>query len=323
MSRLVEECMSRPKLAPHAPAIAAYLEETRAKETTLAVERRCMAFIEWAEQIDSHEYPQDVSLPVEPERMLRYARYLDGAEMALATIYNYLATIGSVHKALGYFSPSSHPVVKEFLAELRVERAGDKRRKTTTALSEQEFHNVLGSLSAPRVGRGGNWETEDTAIERAMMETAMLTTMVYAGLRRGEAAALTWDDFVYSMDGSRTGKVRIRSGGSENLGHVLTVIQDAAVPLLAIKPKHAADDDSIFGLSGPQITRRLKTMCANAGIDPQNVSGSTPRETLRRILAERGAPAEFVYHQLRIQPPYALRSPFVDHSNLEALRWLE
>lgn len=323
MSNLVEECMSRPGLAPHAASIADYLGKVRAKETALAVERRFKAFIEWAEQVDSHEYPQDVSLPVGPEQMLRYAKYLDGAEMALATVYNYLATIGSVHKELGYFAPSNHPVVKEFLAELRNKHAGGEHRKTTTALSEEEFYDVLGSLSKPRIGRGGKWETKDTAIKRSMVEYALLSTMVFAGLRRGEAAALTWGDYVYSMDRSKTGKVRIRSGRSENQGHVLTVIQEAAVSLLFLKPKNAADDDPIFRLSGPQITRRLKTMCANAGIDPRNVSGSTPRETLRRILAERNAPAEFVYHQLRIQPPYALRSPFVDHSNMDAFVWLD
>ena len=321
MSRLVKECMSRPGLAPHAPAIAAYLDSRRTKETAAAVERRFMAFMEWAEQIDSHEYPQDVSLPVEPERMLRYAKYLDGAEMAMATIYNYLATIGSVHKALGHFAPANHPMVKEFLAELRNERAGDELRKAT-ALSEQEYYDILGSLEAPRITRGGNIELADTAGERARVEFAMLTTMVHAGLRRGEAATLTWGDFVFVMD-SHTGRVRIRSGGSEDLGHVLTVAKSSAASLVAMKPKDASDDDPIFRLSGAQITRRLKTMCRIAGIDPENVTGNTPRATLARILTDRGAPAEFIHHQLRLQPPYTLRPYFADHSDLEAVRWLD
>ena len=322
MRRLVRECMSRPGLAPHAPAIAAYLDKTRSEETAAAVERRFMAFIEWAERIDSHEYPQDVSLPVEPERMLRYAKYLDGAEMAMTTIYNYLATIGSVHKALGHFAPANHPTVKDFLAELRAERAGDEMRKAT-ALSEQEYYDVLGSLGFPRVTRGGNLETEDTARTRSSVESAMLRTMVQAGLRRGEAATLTWGDFAEVIDGSLTGRVRIRTGGSEDEGHVLTVAQDSAATLMFIKPKDAGDDDLIFKLSGAQITRRLKTMCRVAGIDPENVSGNTPRATLARILTDKGAPVEFIHHQLRLQPPYTLRPYFVDHSDLEAIRWID
>ena len=320
MSRLVTECMARPRLAPHVPAIAAYLDSRQSKETADAVERRFLAVIEWAEQIDSQEEP--LELPIKPERMLRYAKYLDGAEMAMATIYNYLSTIGAVHKELGHFAPANHPMVKEFLAEMRVRRAGEEQRKAT-ALSEQELYDVLGCLYAPRRTCGGRREADDAARERAGVDTALLATMVQAGLRRGEAAGLTWGDFAYVMDGSGTGRVRIRSGGSEDLGHVLTVTQDSAASLLLMRPWGTSDSASIFRLSGSQIGRRLKTMCAAAGIDPENVSGNTPRATLARILTDRGSPAELIHHQLRLQPPYTLRPYFAGHSDLEALCWLE
>ncbi len=318
MRRLEREFRDRPGLAPHAPDIAAYLDGRRSRETADSVEKRFIAFIDWAERMDSRE--GTLGLPIRPERMLRYARYLDGEELAMTTIYNYLATLGAVHRALGHFAPASHPMVEEFLADMRVRRAGDERRRAT-ALSEQQMYDVLDCLNAPRRTRGGRRETNDAATERAGVDRALLTTMVQAGLRRGEAASLTWGDFVNIMDGS--GRVRLRPGGSEDMGHALTVTRDATSALLLIKPREAGDGDRIFRLSGSQIARRLKTMCAAAGIDQENVSGNTPRVTLERMLTNRGAPTEFIHHQLRLRPPYKQPPYSIDHANLDALRWLE
>ena len=271
MRRLEREFRDRPGLASHAPAVAEYLDGRRSKETAESVEKRFMAFIVWVERIDFQREP--LELPISPERMLRYAMYLDGEKLAKATIYNYLATIGSVHRALGHFAPANHPMVKEFLAEMSVRRAGDERRRAT-ALSEQELCDVLDSLQAPRRTRGGRREADDAARERAAVDRALLLTMVQAGLWRGEAATLTWGDFTDVTDGS--GRVRIRSGGSEVSDLALTVTKDAADALMPIRPEDAGDGDPIFRLSGSQIARRLKSMCAAAGIDPQNVSGNTP-----------------------------------------------
>ena len=318
MRRLEREFRDRPGLASHAPAVAEYLDDRRSKETADSVEKRFIAFIDWAERIDSQREP--LELPISPERMLRYARYLDGEKLAKTTIYNYLATIGAVHKALGHFAPANHPVVKEFLADMRVRRASDERRRAT-ALSERELCDVLENLQAPRRTRGGRQESDDAMRERAGVDRALITTMVQAGLRRGEAAALTWGDFAEVMDGS--GRVRIHSGGSEDTGHVLTVARETVAALMAVKPENAGDSDLIFRLSGSQISRRLKTMCAAAGIDSRNVSGNTPRATLERILTDRGAPTEFIHRQLRLRPPYK-QSPYsVDHASIDALRWLE
>ena len=282
---LVKEFEARTHLAPHARKLTRYLRGIRSEWTSDAVQKRFLAFIRWTERIETEERVEILPLPVEWAHVLRYAKHLDSLGLAMMTIHNYLSAIGSVHRALGFFDPASHPDVRSFLAELR-QRHAHKGPRRATALSEEQLACVLHCLHNPRSVRGRRMEAPWEVESRAAFDRAMLLTMYEAGLRRGEAARLTWGDLEIHPDGS--GRLRVRSGRSAEAGHVAPITANCVRALTDIRPQSDAEDCRIFELSESQISRRLKKMCEQAGIDPDDVNGSTPRATLVRILTDRG-----------------------------------
>ena len=319
MRRLEREFRNRPALSDHASTIADFLSNSNSISTAAAIEKRFLAFIRWVEQEDLQDESRALTLPVEPEQMLRYAMHLDSHELPLQTIYGYLWAIGFVHRALSYYEPAHHPMVRGFLAELRREHQ-DTNMFKASALSEEELNRVLDSLHTARRTRGGRLETEHAAIERARIDRALLLTMMQAGLRRAEASRLTWEDIATADDGS--GTVLIRSVFPKGSGHKLAVTKNCIEALEDIKLPDADGSTRIFRLSGSQISRRMKTMCAVADIDTSNVSGNTPRATLARMMTERGAPEALIHRQLRLRPSYTHSPYFIEPDAPEALPWL-
>ena len=126
-------------------------------------------------------------------------------------------------------------------------------------------------------------ETEQQADERAALDSALLLTMVEAGLRRGEAASLTWWDVSIRSSGPRYADhpqsppvyVRIRPSKSE-AWRMFRLTEDCGQALRAIQPEGVDRRERVFGLSDSQIVRRLKAMCEAAGVNSANVSGNTP-----------------------------------------------
>ena len=314
MRRLEEEFRVRPELHRHATTIAEYLHTTLSPATATAAEKRFIAFISWAEHVDCPDRPQPLMLPVEPDRMLRYARHLDSKELSPQTIYSYLWAIGSVHRALDYYEPTHHPTVKKFLAEPRHER-DDTNMFRASSLSEDQLISVLNRLRIARRTRGGRPETHPAMNERAGVDKALLLTMTQAGLRRGEASRLTWEDIETVEDGS--GRIRIPPKAN-----VVAITWDCMRAIEEIQFMDGKDSAHVFGLSGSQISRRLKTMCAAAGIDPANVRGDTPRATLARLLTERDAPQELIHHQLRLRPSYTHSPYFLEPEAADVIPWL-
>ncbi len=125
-------------------------------------------------------------------------------------------------------------------------------------------------------------ESQEYADARAALDEALLLTMTQAGLRRSEAAALTWGDISEYGDG--TGRILIASDKTDQTGEgaVIAVKRDCIRSLFAIRSSNPSPDESVFGLSAAQISRRLKAMCAAAGIDASRISGHTPRVSLAR-----------------------------------------
>ena len=146
--------------------------------------------------------------------------------------------------------------------------------------------------------------------------------MTQAGLRRSETSALTWGDISAYNDG--TGRILIGLGKTDQTGKgvILAVKRDCIRALLAIKPEGASTDDSVFHLSGAQIARRLKAMCAAAGIDANRISGHTPRVSLARGMSEKGAPTHLIQRQGRWSSSSMVLSYTREATAAETLGWL-
>ena len=129
-----------------------------------------------------------------------------------------------------------------------------------------------------------------------LVDIALCRVLSDAGLRRSEAAALTWDDAARWADGSG----RLTVGRSKTDGEARTVyLTPASVQALAaIRPAGANGASSVFGLSAASISRRIRAAAAVAGLGT-GFSGHSGRVGMARRMAAAGAPTHEIMAQGR------------------------
>ena len=125
---------------------------------------------------------------------------------------------------------------------------------------------------------------------------ALVAILSDAGLRRSEAAALTWGDVQRWDDGSGRITVVRSKTDAEAQGVVMAVTPAAMAALSAIRPASVASNVKVFGLSESQIARRVKAIAKAAGLtDWEYFSGHSGRVGM----AQNGAPTHEIERQGR------------------------
>ena len=150
--------------------------------------------------------------------------------------------------------------------------------------------------------RGRGLETPAQATQRACFDLALVAVLSDGGLRRSEAAALTWGDVVRWDDGSGSGRITvIRSKtDAEAQGAVVAITPVAMKALDAIRPVGVDGGQKVFGLSESQIARRVKAVAKTAGLaDWELFSGHSGRVGMARRMAQNGAPTHEIERQGR------------------------
>ena len=102
-------------------------------------------------------------------------------------------------------NPARHPVVAEAVRGWRNRAPAPRQADALTRVREV--------LRLPRRGRGGRMESAETAHKRAALDLAIIGVLADGGLRRSEAAALTWGDVELWDDG--TGRITVQTEGSK------------------------------------------------------------------------------------------------------------
>ena len=129
-------------------------------------------------------------------------------------------------------NPARHPVVTEAAKGWR-NRAPAPRQ--AAALTADALARVREVLRLPRRGRGGRMESADTARRRAALDLAIIGVLADGGLRRSEAAALTWGDVELWADG--TGRLTVQKGKNQVEPATVAVTPATARALGEIRPE--------------------------------------------------------------------------------------
>ena len=309
-----------PGLQQNAPLIERYLSSRGATGTALTLRKRLEAFVKWLEENQEEGNGPGLQLPVDASVIVCYAKALNERGMALSTIRTYVSAVGTVHNAAGLYNPTTDTRVKDLMAELREKHRSDELRHARI-LSRAEIRRIFNNLHRRRRGRGGRMEKPDTAWGRAFVDRALLITMIQAGMRRNEAAILRWNEVREHRDGY--GQVLLRTNWATYRETWTTITLDCFRLLMEMRGTDADDSSRVFNLSASQITRRLKRMCEEAGIDATEVSGHTPRATLLRLMVENGTPLSIVQRQLRLTPPPSTQKYIERMSGDAPLVWLD
>ena len=114
--------------------------------------------------------------------------------------------------------------------------------------------------------RGRGVETPAQAAEQSKFDPALVAVLSDGGLRRSEAAVLTWGDVRRWDDGSGRVTVIRSKTDAEAQGAVVAITPAAMGALDALRPVGAGGEVKVFGLSEPQIARRVKVIAKAAGL---------------------------------------------------------
>ena len=236
---------SDPQIVPRPPAaapalraadqgVADALESLLSDHTRRVYGAQWKLFNEWCDSVDLR------SLPAEP-----------------LTVARYLAV------RAGHESPCRDPGVRASLRG-RGRRLARPRRQAGALTADVLAVIRLTAVQSRLRGRG--IETPAQAAQRARFDLALVAVLSDGGLRRSEAAALTWGDLQRWDDGSGRITVIRSKTDAEAQGAVVAITPAAMRALDAIRPMGVGGGQKVFGLSESQIDRRVKAVAKAAGL---------------------------------------------------------
>ena len=237
------------------------------------------------------------SLPAEPLTVARYLAARADSGASIATIRLATSAISKAHEWAKLESPCRDPGVRASLKGWS--RRLSKPQRQSGALTADVLAVIRLTAIQPRK-RGRSIETPDQAAERGQFDVALVAVLSDAGLRRSEAAVLTWGDVQRWEDGSGRIIVIRSKTDAEAQGAVVAITPTAMGALSTIRPAGVASDEKVFGLSESQIARRVKAIARAAGLaDWEFFSGHSGRVGMARRMAQNGAPTHEIERQGR------------------------
>ena len=249
---------SLPELRAADQGVAQSLEAVLSDNTRRTYDAQWRSFAGWCD---------DVGLSALPAQPLTVARYLAARASTGASIATLRLATSAISKAHGWAkleSPCRDPGVRASLKGWG--RRLSKPQRQSGALTADVLAVIRLTAVQPRK-RGRGMETAEQAAERGKFDVALAAVLSDAGLRRSEAAALTWGDLVRWGDGSGRITVVRSKTDAEAQGAVVAITPAAMAALSAIRPAGVGGEVKVFGLSESQIARRVKAIAKAAGLE--------------------------------------------------------
>ena len=290
------------ELVPHQPptiptlraadqGVAASLESVLSDNTHRVYGTQWRIFTGWCDEVGL------TSLPAEPLTVARYLAARAGSGATIATLRLATSAISKAHEWAKLESPCRDPGVRASLKGWG--RRLSKPQRQSGALTADVLAVIRLTAVQPRK-RGRGMETPEQAAERGKFDVALVAVLSDAGLRRSEAAALTWGDVQRWEDGSGRITVIRSKTDAEAQGAVVAVTPAAMGALSAIRPPGVGSEVKVFGLSESQIARRVKAIARAAGLENwEFFSGHSGRVGMARRMAQNGAPTHEIERQGR------------------------
>ena len=280
-----------PELRAADQGVASSLESVLSDNTRRTYAIRWRMFDDWCAEVGLR------SLPAEPLTVARYLAARAGSGASIATLRLAASAISKTHEWAKLESPCRDPGVRASLKGWGRRLA--KPQRQSGALTADVLAVIRLTAVQPR-RRGRGIETLEQAAERGKFDVALVAVLSDAGLRRSEAAALTWGDVQRWDDGSGRITVVRSKTDAEAQGAVVAITPAAMAALSAIRPVGVGGEVKVFELSESQIGRRVKAIARAAGLaDWEFFSGHSGRVGMARRMAQNGAPTHEIERQGR------------------------
>ena len=187
------EPASLPALRAADQGVADALESVLSDNTRRVYGAQWRIFQGWCDEVGLQ------SLPAEPLTVARYLAARANAGASIATMRLATSAISKAHEWAKLESPCRDPGVRASLKGWRRRLA--KPQRQSGALTADVLAVIRLTAVQPRK-RGRGFETPEQAAERGKFDVALVAVLSDEGLRRSEAASLTWGDVQRWDDGS-------------------------------------------------------------------------------------------------------------------------
>ena len=190
---------------------------------------------------------------------------------------------------------------------------------TADALTADALTRVREILRIPRRGREGRLESAETTQHLADLDLAIIGVLADGGLRRSEAAVITWADVELWPDG--TGRITVQKGKNQVQPETVAVTMATARALRDIQPNDADPAAQVFGLTGEALANRVRAAARAAGMG-DGFTGHSGRIGIARRMVAAGAPNAAVQRQGRWKHSDMVARYTRGESAGQALKWL-
>ena len=292
------------------------LENTKSPHTRRAYARHWRDFEHWCQEMGLQ------AMPARASDIVRYLNHLEIQGRSIATIRLARSALVHAFRLWGirdHENPGRDGVVSETLKGMSTR---SKPQKQAAALLPESLNAIRATAMLPRErSNGGRPEAKERAILRGRIDIALCLLLRDAGLRRSEAAAITWEDVEDWPDGS--GRLRILRSKTNRTGEpeVVAITPAGMAALEVIRPEEPLPGQSVFGLSERQISRRIKDAAESAGLG-EGYSGHSGRVGLARTMTDNGAPVNVTMKQGRWRRAETVARYTRGESAGAALRWI-
>ena len=297
-----------------ATAVAQVLRDAKAQNTRRSYASCWKNFEAWASGAGRQ------TLPAAPRTVALYLGHLADTGKSLASIQQARSAISHFHAAAGIEqndNPARHPLIAEAFKGWRNQAPAPKQ---AAALTTDALARIREALRLPRRGRGGRMESQEHANQRAALDLAIIGVLADGGLRRSEAAALTWNDVELWPDG--TGRLTIQKGKKQIEPATVAITASTARALQEIQPEDRDDATTVFRLTGEALANRVRAAARAAGLG-DDFSGHSGRIGMARRMVAAGAPNAAVQRQGRWKHGDMVARYTRGESPGEALKWLD
>ena len=282
---------SAPALRAADQGVASALESVLSDNTRRVYGAQWRLFTDWWDDVDLS------SLPAEPLTVARYLAARAGGGASIATMHLATSAITKAHEWTGYESPCKDRGVR---TSLKGWGRDSRSPSTRPAPSPPTYWPSSGSPPSSPASAAAASKRPSSPPQRAKFDVPLVAALSDAGLRRSEAAALTWGDVQRWDDGSGRITVIRSKTDAEAAGAVVAITPAAMLALDAIRPAEVGGEVKVFGLSESQIARRVKVITKAAGLaDWEFFSGHSGRVGMARRMAQNGAPTHEIERQGR------------------------
>ena len=170
--------------------------------------------------------------------------------------------IGAAHRAAGAASPTESELMRLTVAGVsgRNRRAAFRLRRCWMTAWRPSWRRP----GCPGNGHAAAWRVPGRAARRGVVDIALV--LRDCGLRRAEAAALTWSDIERWDDGSGRLLIGRSKTGQTGEGEVVFITRRAMIALDELRQLRCDASPSVFGLVDQSINRRIKVTAKAAGL---------------------------------------------------------